>query len=373
LAAQLQATLADESGLPDIELIDQNGPVTVPDVQQPRLARTNGSALAIMDDELFRAAGNELRPLRPAVSTYGLDPTALAVASGRDGLVVVRDGHTRLVRLERQSAEDAAPETASADGVENDFPAVPPLTPTPGLTALEPPATPLGPEAEPVEPAEVNGSAEVNVSGIAEADVLLEGTDLIAPSIDMYSVIWSGETAGPIVVIIESGGEYEVSAPWLAGRAIDSLRVAPDGVRVAVISTELDVDGEPVGESAIHVAGIRRDAQHVPLSLDQPKQVGGSLREVSSAVWQDDATLAVIARANSGGEPAIFWVGVGGLDAPGGLPQAVPGISSPIALTASVGTGNMLVIDPESILHLRQSSSLWPSVGQPVTLVAYPG
>jgi hypothetical protein len=125
------------------------------------------------------------------------------------------------------------------------------------------------------------------------------------------------------------------------------------------------------GDAEVSVAAVLRDGQGVPISLTAPVEVGASLRNVQDAVWQSDNTLAVV--AGDAPEPRIYWVGVGGLDGTGGLPQQVPGRVAPRGLTASVGTGNILAIDPEQVLHLRQSSALWPVVGSKVDLVAYPG
>jgi len=353
LVAQLKATLADDGGQPDVVLIDSAGPVPTPEIQQPRLARTNGSALAVSDDELFRVAGSELRPLRPTVSLFGLEPTALALGPGRDGIVVVRDGGTRLIRIDR----------AGRNGDENEL-----YDATELDTSAEGAAEPTSPQATepiPLVPPSVDEPDE-----IIPSDLLFEGVNVIAPSVDPYGFVWSGEMEGQISVVQAPGMDEYVTAPWLAGREINSLRVAPDGVRVAIVSTQLDEEGESTQDSMIAVAGIRRDGQGAPFALDEPKVVGSSLRDATDAVWQDDATLAVI--ASDGGDPAVFLVGVGGLDSPGGLPRPVPGVDNPLALTASVGTGSMLAIDPDFMLHQRQST-MWPTVGQPVALVAYPG
>jgi hypothetical protein len=206
------------------------------------------------------------------------------------------------------------------------------------------------------------GSSAIVMAGSDHA--LFAGENVLAPTADVYGFIWSGEQNGTIVAIDSGGHVVTVSAAWLDNRRVESIRVSPDGARIAVVTR--DTDG-----TRLQVAGIIRNAAWVPIGLAMPLEVGASLLNIGAVAWHDVTTLAVVGTLNA--NRGVYLVGIGGLDAFGGLPRFVPGLSDPRWVTASVGTGNMLGIDQGNKLHLREAMSLWPVVGQHVEFVAYPG
>ena len=80
-----------------------------------------------------------------------------------------------------------------------------------------------------------------------------------------------------------------VEAAWLAGRRVVEARVAPDGDRVAVLSTKADGS-----DSRVDVAGIVRTGGGLPQRLADPLRTGASLTRATSIAWLDDRTLAAI-------------------------------------------------------------------------------
>ncbi|QAY63333.1 hypothetical protein ET495_08815 [Xylanimonas allomyrinae] len=229
------------------------------------------------------------------------------------------------------------------------------------LDGLDPTALALGSGASTVVVRD--GSTRiVRVTG--DRAVLLEGADLLAPSVDRFGVTWSGERAGPVEAVLPTGGRYSVAAPWLEDRTVTSLSVAPDGARLAVVSTG-------PGGPAVQVAGIVRDQRGVPTALATPVTVGQSVGDVSQAVWQDEAALALLGQEDGA---VVYLAGVGGLaGSAGGLARRLSGVSSPTSLSATVGTGSVLALDGQGVLYLHQSSAVWPVVAQGVTLAAFPG
>lgn len=203
----------------------------------------------------------------------------------------------------------------------------------------------------------------VRVTGADAPVQLLAGEGLLAPSTDRFGSVWSGD-ARRIQVVLASGRVVELTAPWLAGRAVESVRVSPEGARVAVVS-------RGPGGSQAHVAGIMRDAQNVPTGLSDPVQVAGAVDDIRLATWQDGAALAIL--GSSDGVPSVVLAGVGGLASQGGLSRAVTGVVEPRWVTAAVGSNGMLAIDGDGTLFARQTSALWSVVEEGVSLVAYPG
>jgi hypothetical protein len=237
-----------------------------------------------------------------------------------------------------------------------------PLYPGLILSDLDPTALAVG---RGIEPAIVVRDGTDRIVRITDGVVLYEGTDLASPAVDRYGAMWTASANNAVVAVDVTGQEHRVAAPWLAGYSVATIRIAPNGAQVALVA-------QPSGEAAaVMVAGIVRDANGTPLSLTEPVTVGASIVSVSDAVWQASSVLAIVGQ--DAGSRVVYLAGVGGLDSPGGLPRTVSGVTNPLDLTASVGTGNILAIDSSGLLHLRQSSALWPVVGQRVDLVSYPG
>ncbi|MFI2103403.1 LpqB family beta-propeller domain-containing protein [Isoptericola sp. NPDC019693] len=231
------------------------------------------------------------------------------------------------------------------------------------LAGLDPTALAAGPGDEPVV---VRDGAEriVRVTGDGAPDVLLSGAKLVPPSVDRFGAVWSAQ-GGELLVAMPSGAVRTLNVDWLSSRNILSVRVSPEGARVAIVSSG------PSGR-LVHVAGVARDAENVPTGLSAPVQVGASVRQATQAVWQDEAVLALIGQ-EADSDDAVFLAGVGGLPGQGGLSRAQPGVPEPRSVTASVGTGSMLAVDSGGTLYSRQSSALWSIVSDDVDLVAYPG
>jgi Lipoprotein LpqB beta-propeller domain/Sporulation and spore germination len=303
VVAQLEATLADGVGQGrSVVLSDRAVPLAVHETVEPTRPRVDGPALAWAGGQLHRVDGRRLVALDLVPALGGLSPTALAVGFDDDGPVVVRDGDDRIVRV---TGDDA--------------------------------------------PA-----------------VLLQGSTLIAPSVDRFGAVWSGVAGGALQAVVPSGDTYPIAADWLRGRTVRSVRVSPEGARIAVVSAG-------AGGTQVHVAGILRDAQDVPTGLSAPVTVAASVPEVSLAVWQDEAVLALLGQDDDG-EQDVILAGVGGLGGGGGgLPRSAPGVVGPTWLSGGVGGPGLLALDGDGTLLLRQSSTLWAVVSEDVGLVAYPG
>ena len=132
---------------------------------------------------------------------------------------------------------------------------------------------------------------------------LLSGSSLVAPSVDRFDWAWTAQPASGLVAARSGAPAVQVSADWLEGRAVRAVRVARDGVRIAVVST--GADGVQVD-----VAAITRDDSGAPQQLGSPIRAGASLVDATSVVWSEESTLAVVGR--SVGNPAVHLVPVAG-------------------------------------------------------------
>jgi hypothetical protein len=194
---------------------------------------------------------------------------------------------------------------------------------------------------------------------------VLAGESLVAPSVDRFGMVWSA-TDGRLRVVLPADGAVPVEAEWLTDLSVRSLRVAPEGARIAVVT-----DG-PDGRE-VWSAGIERDAEDVPTGLSTPVRVGGPVDDVLAVDWTEESTLVLLSQG-TGGTRSLDVAGIGGLAGSNdGLSRPLPTTGPPTAVTAGVGASPVLVLDADGTLRVRQSAALWPAIASDVVAVAYPG
>jgi hypothetical protein len=299
LVAQLGASLGNPSPR-EVQITVEGVPLAAVDETTARPATTPNDPVVLAGDQVTSIVGRSTQPVETVAPLTGLQPTALAfTGSSSDATFVVRDGSRRLV---------TAP---TAD-------------------------------TEPV--------------------LLMDGENLLAPSVDRFGLVWSGpqEQPGSLRVADLEGTVSEVAAPWLDGRTVMSLRVAPDGARIAVVSatgTGLQV----------HVAGILRDEDGLPTELSEPVRVGQPIVAATQVVWVDRTTLGVLGRSIGDTAPLVHLVPVGGPTS-----KASP-LEGAVSLASGTGIGTMLLGTSDGSLYAAGSSSLWTRVATEVRLPTYPG
>lgn len=197
---------------------------------------------------------------------------------------------------------------------------------------------------------------------------LRTGTDLLAPTVDRFDWVWTGERTpdGELVAVRTTGEAVTVAAPWLAGTEVHSMRVSRDGTRLAVAYSL-------AGESAVvvEVAGVVRDEGDVPQRLsDDRLGVGAVLEEASEVGWVDPTTLAVLGTSEGRGAVSsavdqVHEVPLGGatrtLTPLDGVVDIAAGRAG--AVYALLGTGE---------LYLHQGVS-WLRAADGVSAVVFPG
>ncbi len=181
-----------------------------------------------------------------------------------------------------------------------------------------------------------------------EQRTLLSGTDLAAPSVDRYGWVWTSRSsiAGRLDAVRPDGTAVEVSGDWLAGRAVQAVRVSRDGSRVAIVSSGSD-------GPTLDVAGVVRDADGAPLTLGSSVRAGASLVPTDSLVWVDDVTLAVLAEGDAG--PTPYLVPVAGTSEP------LPAVVDATDLVADRGERTLYVVTAAGDL-LRYQGGTWVAV-----------
>lgn len=180
------------------------------------------------------------------------------------------------------------------------------IRPVPGLDPLD--------GLDPRSPARnEDGSVRVMLSGPTTLSTmpttelgpqeLLSGSGLVAPSVDRFDWAWTAQPSTGLVAARAGAAPVQVGADWLEGRVVRAVRVARDGVRIAVVSA--GADGVQVD-----VAAITRDESGAPQQLGSRVRAGAALVDASSVVWAEESTLAVVGR--SVGNAAVHLVPVAG-------------------------------------------------------------
>ncbi|HWS58510.1 MAG TPA: LpqB family beta-propeller domain-containing protein [Actinotalea sp.] len=193
---------------------------------------------------------------------------------------------------------------------------------------------------------------------------LHRGVALIAPSIDRFDWIWTGEQrqTGELTAVSAAGETVPVIAEWLEGRSVRSLRVSRDGERVVVVHTGADAPAV-----AIDVAAIVRDETGRPQRLGQDRLlIGAALDDATQAVWVDEGTVAVLGLSGSLSLPAMHLVPVGGPSVP------LPLVDETASIAAGRGDRALYVCDVEGALLSRQGAS-WVVVVTGVRDPTFPG
>ena len=179
--------------------------------------------------------------------------------------------------------------------------------------------------------------------------LLIEGTSLVAPSIDRYGWVWTGErtSSGVLLSVAPDGAPVEVAADWLQGRELRSMRVSRDGTRVAIVSVGPDMRAD------VQVASVVRDPQTgQPQRLSEERlTVGASLDDVTEVAWVDEITLAALGTSGVG-DVTAYRIPLGG-----------PTRALPIrdGVTALAAAKDRLYILADGVL-LQQAGTGWTEV-----------
>lgn len=191
-----------------------------------------------------------------------------------------------------------------------------------------------------------------------------------APSYDLRGFLWVGGsgTGGERLFVVDTSADpadptraraTAVRADWLAGRRVLEARVAPDGDRLAVLSTA--ADGSDV---RIDLSGVVRGSGGRPERLAAPLRLGRTLASASGLVWLDETSLATIgAEGRRAPTPTIVTVG--------GQVRALTAVPGARALTTTGGERGLYVVTSTGRLVVR-SSSQWSDAGAASDL-AVPG
>lgn len=192
---------------------------------------------------------------------------------------------------------------------------------------------------------------------------------LSAPSWDGYGNLWVADRDGPrshLLMLRDGTGEpREVPVPDLGDARIQSLRVAPDGTRIAMLVKK-------DGRTALKLGRIERSgtAETPVITVTALKGVTPQLEDVTAASWAGGSRLLVVG-TESGGLQQIQY-----MNTDGSVPSAsaLPGISDAASVAASEDqTKPLLAAYKGGIYRLLPQDANWKQIAAKGIGPVYPG
>ncbi|MFF9122879.1 LpqB family beta-propeller domain-containing protein [Streptomyces sp. NPDC014889] len=197
-----------------------------------------------------------------------------------------------------------------------------------------------------------------------------EGDRLTAPSWDARGDLWVADRdpARPRLWMLEQGGgePLEVKVPGLKGR-VDAVRVAADGVRIALVVKAGD------NSKSLLIGRIERDekaGERPAVSVLGLRSAAPELEDVTAMSWAGDSRLVVAGR-EQGGVQTMRYVQVDGSTPEGPPPAALTGVQS-IAAAEDDRLPLVASSSEDGIVRLP-SGAQWQKVTKDGMAPVYPG
>ncbi|MEV7887757.1 LpqB family beta-propeller domain-containing protein [Streptomyces sp. NPDC002817] len=204
---------------------------------------------------------------------------------------------------------------------------------------------------------------------VLHSDGKTQNDRLTTPSWDGEGDLWVADRDPdhPRLLLLKKGaGEpIEVDTTGLDGR-IDAVRMAADGVRIALIV-------EKGGKKSLYVGRIERGDKasgQKPIAVVEPRSVAPQLVEVTAMSWAGDSRLVVVGRED-GGVQQMAYVQVDGSTPVGSAPAALTGVKA-LASSEDEQLPLMAYSEEDGIVRLL-SGAKWQQVVKDGTAPVYPG
>lgn len=191
---------------------------------------------------------------------------------------------------------------------------------------------------------------------------------LSAPSWDGLGDLWIADRAehgSRLLRVREGKSDPEVVAvPGLGKRRIKAIRVAADGVRIAMLIEEK-------GRTTLQLGRVEREgtSAHPELSVRELRPIAPQLEDVVAASWAGGSRLVVVGRESGGVQQMQFME----TDGSASNVQTLPGVNGVKAVAASEDESRPLIADAlEGIVRLPPDAN-WKTVAKEGSAPVYPG
>ena len=153
----------------------------------------------------------------------------------------------------------------------------------------------------------LRGSLLLQLPGTPEATTMLQDQqNLTAPSFDPQGWVWASPAANRGVLYAgRTDGVASVSASWLNGFQVESVRASRDGARLLI-------GARRGNRAAVFAAAIRRQPDGRPAEVMQPLSLMPDLESVTDVTWVTEAQVAVLGHKIGSAAQETWLVRVGG-------------------------------------------------------------
>ncbi len=208
--------------------------------------------------------------------------------------------------------------------------------------------------------------ASLSDSGVAEQHILSSKTGLSAPSWDALDDLWvvDENPASPALEMWRTGHTTRVSVPGLGSDRIQAVRVAADGVRIALLVRH-------AGHTVLELGRVQRSGSvaHPAVSVTGLRTVAPWLQDVQGVAWAGQSRLVVVGKQRQGVQQ-LQYVDTDGSAA---FTPIQPGISTVTAVAAFEDETRPLLVASGQTLFQLPTDSDWTELQTKGTFPVYPG
>jgi len=201
----------------------------------------------------------------------------------------------------------------------------------------------------------------VGVMGGAPPEILVPGQPMLRPQYDLRGNLWAIASGGSSisVTVISPTERTSVDASALAGMAIHSFQVAPDGRRIAMIRIH-DQPGEGA-RMEVGIALINYD-DGTPVAITSWKPIrltweGSTIRSIVDLAWMGPSSLLILGGTGTN-PPGVYITDIDGLGIDEwGLPQAWDPVEMATHITSR--SPQIVVLDRDGTAWFYQDGLRW--------------
>lgn len=214
------------------------------------------------------------------------------------------------------------------------------LVSDPTIARTAPFATARRPDASAILLASTDGSVPLRE---------VPGGGLLPPRVDDAGWVWTAEKddEGAVLLLAIAGvqGDRRLPVPWLAGRTLRWIDLAPDRTRLLIVSASGDT-------ARLDLCATVRDDRGMPTGLTEPVQIPLPLVDITQATWYDEMA-AIVLGSDAQGSPAGVVV-----DAATGTERLPAPPAGTLRLAGTKESGTVCASSADSAL-LRSDGSQW--------------
>ncbi len=188
---------------------------------------------------------------------------------------------------------------------------------------------------------------------------LLEGRELLAPSVDRVGWIWSANRAkaGQVMALKPDGTRVDLDLPWQDSSELETVTVSPDGTRLAAVR-------RVNGKDQVTLALIVRDQNGSPLSLLGAQDVELGSERVVSLAWVQGYSLVALTGTDDKTTVRIIPLF--------GPVSSLPGVKNASGLAAGKTENQIYLVTAAGELYQRSGRN-WQHALSGVHDPTYPG